>query len=580
MLLWPLSMPSGSKTKWNRHRTPTRRVRTRRRRWSGVAIGLVLLTVLVAVDGLAIWGIFSARRSARAATRVDLELQTQVHARSLESLLANLRADLVFLSQSPPIAQLPTIQDRSDPMVRRWLRLNAEGTLLLFFAANPAVERIAVRDAGGKVLILAGRLDGEPQILPADSTPDSMAGSRTDPEELPAGWLRGSWGISTPEVARLDAWIDAGRLLGLAAPGVEDRLLLEQERPSEAATADGTAWVTAPVVDDQWQPPVAWWLTRREAGGQVMRSFEELSRRYRTTLIVNLAVILLTLALATVAYRQVRWAARLEVENEQQARVRELERRLMHNERLASVGRLAAGLAHEINNPLEGMANFLSVLEEDLASGDLEGAARWTPKLRHGLERSASVIRQVLAFSDPARAPKEPVQLTEILDETVDFVGSNPAFRGVTIEWQAPPEEVRVLANRTTLGQLFLNLLLNACEAEIEKGAEDSLIAGTITVALTTHSTPRPLATVTVSDRGSGFNEDALEHLFEPFYSGRGSSGLGLAVCHGIVQDLDGRITASNRPGGGAEMRVDLPLPQAPAACEAPAALGEPATTP
>lgn len=559
-------MPSGSKTKWNRPRTEPRR----RRRWSGVAIGLVLLTVLVAVDGLAIWGIVSARQSARAATRVDLELQTQVHARSLESLLANLRADLVFLSQSPPIAQLPTIHDRSDPMVRRWLRLNAEGTLLLFFAANPALERIAVRDAGGQVLVMAGRLDGEPQILPTDST-DSMPSSQTHPEELPAGWLRGSWGIGTPEVARLDAWIDAGTLLGLAAPGVEDRLLLEQEPPSEAATADGTAWVAAPVVDDQWEPPVSWWLTRREAGGQVMRSFEELSRRYRTTLIVNLAVILLTLALATVAYRQVRRAARLEVENEQQARVRELERRLMHSERLASVGRLAAGLAHEINNPLEGMANFLSVLEEDLESGDLEGAARWTPKLRHGLERSASVIRQVLAFSDPARTPKEPVEITEILDETVDFVGSNPAFRGVTIEWQAPADGVRVLANRTTLGQLFLNLLLNACEAEIEKGAEDAPIAGAITVELTTHSTPRPVATVTISDRGSGFNEDTLEHLFEPFYSGRGSSGLGLAVCHGIVQDLDGRITASNRPGGGAEMRVDLPLPQATAASDAPA---------
>jgi signal transduction histidine kinase len=549
-------MQSGAETQWTRPPSESRQAESRRRRrWSGVALGLVLLTVLVAVDGLAIWGIFSARRSARAAARLDLELQTQVHARSLESRLANLRADLVFLSQSPPIAQLPTIRDRSDPMVRRWLRLNAEGTLLLFFAANPAIERIAVHDATGDVLVIAGRLDGEPQILPADST--------LGPEDLPTGWLRGSWGIGSPEVARLDAWIDAGTLLGLAAPGVEDRLLLEQEPPSEAAVADGTAWVSAPVVDDQWEPPVAWWLTRREAGGQVMRSFEELSRRYRTTLIVNLAVILLTLALATVAYRQVRRAARLEVENEQQARVRELERRLMHSERLASVGRLAAGLAHEINNPLEGMANFLSVLEEDLDSGDLEGAARWTPKLRHGLERSASVIRQVLAFSDPARTPKEPVEITRILDETVDFVGSNPAFRGVTIEWQAPPEEVRVLANRTTLGQLFLNLLLNACEAAIEQGAQDAPVAGTITVLLTTHSTPRPVVTVSVADRGSGFNEDALEHLFEPFYSGRGSSGLGLAVCHGIVQDLDGRITASNRPGGGAEMRVDLPLPAA-----------------
>lgn len=532
------------------------------RRSTPAAIGLVLLTVLVAVNALAIWGIVSARRSVRAAARADLELQTQVHARTLEALLANLRADLLFLSQSPPIAKLPAIHDQEDPMARRWLRLDAEATLLLFFAANPAVERIEVHHADGSLLMVAGLLDGAPQILPPEPAPE--------PRDMPTV-VHGSWAVGSPDAARLDSWIEAHALLGQAAPGVEERLRLELEEPTGDVEPEDTLSVAVPVVDDQWTPPVAWWLLRREMDGQFLRSFELLSRRYRTTLAVNVAVILLTLALAVVAYRQVQSAARLEAENEQQARSRELERRLMHSDRLASVGRLAAGLAHEINNPLEGMSNFLSVLEEDLRGGDAAGASRWTPKLRQGLDRAASVIRQVLSFSNPARVPKEWVDVAQVLDETIEFVGSNPAFREVEIRRRVPEDGVGALANRTTLGQLFLNLLINACEAEIRRQADGTTGHGLVEVDLRVEDgAPPTWLSVTVLDRGSGFDEEALDHLFEPFYSGRGSSGLGLAVCQDIVQDLGGRITASNRHGGGAKMQVELPVRKPGAANETP----------
>ena len=303
-----------------------------------------------------------------------------------------------------------------------------------------------------------------------------------------------------------------------------------------------------------------WLLVRDEAASQVLRSFDVLSQRYRTTLLFNAAVILFTVVLAAFALRQVSRAARLEAENRQQARVRELERQLMHSERLAGVGRLAAGMAHEINNPLAGMSSYLSLLQDDLEQGDVESATATAPKIREGLDRAAKVVRQILAFSDPARAPKEPVDLCRIVRDTADFVADNPAFENVTVKRNLPDEPVRVHGNATALGQVVLNLLLNACEMQIDGGEVDLSL-----IVLNDRNGDPAKAIVSVFDRGPGFDHEALEHLFEPFYSGRGSSGLGLSVCHGIVRDHGGTIEAGNRRqmrrgGEGAFVHVKLPF--------------------
>lgn len=530
------------------------------RRWSGATLGLALLAVLVAVNGVAIGAVLDARRSARDAARIDLELETQVHARSLEAAMANLRADLAFLAQSPPIAQLAPIESERDPMVRRWQRLDAESTLLLFFVPQPALQRVSVEAADGRPLMVVGRLDGVPQILstpvPGDAGPDA---SRSDPipQTTPpdVALLEASSSIGSPEVGRLRAWIDPSELISQVAVGLEDRLRLEARQPSGDAR-QGEVQVSIPLSDAAWTPSQTWWLTRSEPNLQVVQSFEDQTRRYRTVLALNLIVVLLTLGLGYLAFRQARDNARLEAENAQQARVRELERSLMHSERLASVGRLAAGMAHEINNPLEGMANYLTVLEEDLDRGDLEQATEWTPRLRQGLDRAAGVLRQVLAFSDPGKGPKEAVDLSEAVAETVNFVASNPAFRSVPIRWRKPDHPIVVFANPTAVGQLVLNLLLNACEAQLENRGAPSESA----VEVTCDTDDAGRAVLVVADHGPGFDPEVLDHLFEPFFSGRGSSGLGLAVCHGIVQDVGGTITASNREGGGARLRIELPM--------------------
>lgn len=517
-------------------------VRTQR---SVVALTLLLVAVLLAVNALAVAGLVSARRSLVASARADLELQTLVQARTIESDLVSLRADLLLLSRSRALEQYAADREASDPMVRRWSRLNAEGAVLLFLSANPSVVRLHLGTAGQDPLLIAGSPQGDPQILAGPSLIAVEPGN-TAP-------LRGAWPVRgrTSEEISLEAVIDPDALLGAMRPGARARL----SRASPAESYDPTSPLlraTARVQDSHWDPPVDWWLVREEPEGSWIEPVSTLSRRYRSTLLTNLALIPLSLGLALLAYRQVRRATRLEALNEQQAQVRELERRLMHSERLASVGRLAAGMAHEINNPLEGMANFLRVLEDDLAQGDLQSASRWPPKLRQGLDRSASVLRRVLTFSDPARTPREWVDVAKVVAEAIDFVASNPEFNSVEIRCDRPAKTFGCLANPTTLGQLFLNLLLNACEAVVESGGSREPIEVTLR-----HDGER--IRIGVADRGPGFDDAALEHLFEPFYSGRGSSGLGLAVCYGIVRDLGGEITASQRTGGGALVVVELP---------------------
>jgi signal transduction histidine kinase len=231
----------------------------------------------------------------------------------------------------------------------------------------------------------------------------------------------------------------------------------------------------------------------------------------------------------------------------------------MHSERLASVGRLAAGIAHEINNPLEGMANYLDLLREDLERGDVAAARQLAARVGEGLGRAAGITRRVLDYSDPGHAPKGALDLRQAVDDAVGFVRGSRAFSGVEVSLDCGDEALPVRAEPTALGQLFLNLLLNACEAQPDGGTVEVTARRTAAAGGAAGS----LARVEVADRGSGIPPEAMDHLFEPFYSTRGSTGLGLSVCHGVVSDHGGTLRAANRRGGGARFVVELPLAEA-----------------
>jgi signal transduction histidine kinase len=227
------------------------------------------------------------------------------------------------------------------------------------------------------------------------------------------------------------------------------------------------------------------------------------------------------------------------------AKNQELERR----KRLAALGEMAAGLAHEIRNPLGGIALFASLLEQDC-----QGSATSLDlvcKIQKGVDRLDGVVSNVLAFARPGQMQRRCTRLGLILAEAMEM--ARPHFvRGSVegaIEDGACDEELWVDAGQ--LQQAILNLLVNAAEASPAGGQ----------VLLSTRRLGCDRVEIEVADRGSGIADEASERLFNPFYTTKETgTGLGLAIVHRVVESHGGTIRAANRPGGGAAFTICLPL--------------------
>lgn len=527
--------------------TPSRQAPAKLGPPAGLRLGAALLLLLALIDVVAIAGIFTARRNAREEAMAELQRQAELDARSFEALLAKHYGDLTFLAKAPALPRFLLLAARpADPTARRWSTLDAEATLVLAAQASPAFARLAVFDAGGASRLVVGRRDGAPLALPADSP--APAGFAVAEVDLPGG-------------GRLAAWLDAAALLAVVAPG--DRLLpLDPVTPAAEVAAgpaasgkDALLRVAVPLRTGLFPGFPPHLLERAVPAGSAFGGFDDLAQQYGAALFLNLAIVGLTVALGLLALRQVRRMGELEASQALEARHRELERQLLHTERLSSVGRLAAGLAHEINNPLAGMSTHLELLELDLAEGQIEAARKRVKTLGDGLGRVAGVVRRVLTFADPGRRGGGEVDLCALVADTVAFVRSGPEGRGAEIAWRCEVP-FPIEGDAVTLGQLLLNLLQNA--VQIAGAAGPIEVSATAGAGLSEAAGQGVL--LRVADRGPGLGPEAERHIFEPFYSGRGSTGLGLAVSRGIVQAHGGTIEGRNREDGpGAEFLVHLP---------------------
>lgn len=269
---------------------------------------------------------------------------------------------------------------------------------------------------------------------------------------------------------------------------------------------------------------------------------------------------------------------------------RKLEGRLRLSERMASVGRLAAGVAHELNNPLTYVIANIGHLVEELprlarslapqpeapALGELPPIqalklgelARAASEALAGAERARQVVRDLRSLSrNDTEAPRR-LELGPVL-ETAANMGKHEARHRARLRLElgaTPP----VYAPPSRLGQVFLNLIVNAAEATPEGAPDDHEIA------VRSYAAPDGRAIVEVSDTGSGMSEQVLASLFSPFFTTKPSgTGLGLSICHGIVSSLGGEISIESEKGKGSTFRVALP----PAPPDAPAHRG-PSTVP
>ena len=246
-----------------------------------------------------------------------------------------------------------------------------------------------------------------------------------------------------------------------------------------------------------------------------------------------------------------------------QQRLEELERttaeltaaqdQLMRSARLAAVGQLSAGVAHEIGNPLAAIRGLLDLLQAGHLDPDEE--REFLSRIQHETERIHHTIRDLLDFSrsdaELSTRIESSSELSEVVSDTVKLVDRQSRFREIDLTLGLDEGLPRVRGDRERLRQLLLNLLFNAADALGGKGS----------IALRA-SNGGGRVRLTVEDDGPGIDEAILEQVFDPFVTtkpaGQGT-GLGLAVCHTIVERLGGSIEARNRPAGGASFEVQLP---------------------
>lgn len=230
-----------------------------------------------------------------------------------------------------------------------------------------------------------------------------------------------------------------------------------------------------------------------------------------------------------------------------------LERELRHTERLASVGRLAAGIAHELGAPLNVIdARAEQLLEKPQTA--LEKREKNLNIIRAQTEKISRLIRQLLTLARPYNFRIVPLDLNEIVSLTIEQIAENAMRQKVEIEF-SEVENLIVSADRDYLQQVFLNILMNAIQA-MPTGGNLKILLGNET------KNGANFAFVKFSDTGAGITKENLEKIFDPFYTtkdiGEGT-GLGLAVSHRIIEEHGGFIEAENNLGGGATFSIYLP---------------------
>jgi len=242
--------------------------------------------------------------------------------------------------------------------------------------------------------------------------------------------------------------------------------------------------------------------------------------------------------------------------------IRELEEAVRQADRLSSLGALAAGLAHEIKNPLGGIRGAAQLLERELPdNADLRD---YTRVMLKEVQRVNRIVEELLELASPRKLELTKVNLHKILGDIVLLQKRTVDERRVTFQQQFDPSIPPILADDALLTQLFLNLIKNAVEAVGEAGLIKVTSRVLSDYSMTQKGERRSrMVAIEVSDDGPGIRKEELDHLFTPFYTTKAKgTGLGLAICHKIVAEHRGMIRVESETTKGTTFTVMLPLIQ------------------
>jgi len=233
--------------------------------------------------------------------------------------------------------------------------------------------------------------------------------------------------------------------------------------------------------------------------------------------------------------------------------LKRLEEQLIQAEKLAAMGQMLAGVAHELNNPLTAILGVTELLRE--RPGADESTKRQLELTHRQARRAARIVQNLLEFSRPASPQKKPLDLNNILERTLQLHEHSLRRNNIGVDFRLPGELPGVVGDANQLIQVFLNLITNAEQAirEVRDSGRIQIRAGRNGNQLT----------ITVQDDGVGIRPEALQRIFDPFYTTKrpgGGTGLGLSICMSIIREHGGNIEAETLPAGGSAFTIYLPV--------------------
>ena len=231
---------------------------------------------------------------------------------------------------------------------------------------------------------------------------------------------------------------------------------------------------------------------------------------------------------------------------------RELQQELTLTSRLASIGEVAAGIAHEINNPLTGVIGFAQMMSQMDIPADVKEAVE---VINDGATRTAGIVEKLLTFARRNRPGKEYADINSIVDSTVEIRSYEMRTNNIEVTTELASDLPRTMVNVGQLQQVFLNIIINAEQAMVAAHEGGELTVRTETV--------NGSIRVSLADDGPGIAKDSIGKIFDPFFTTKGEeggTGLGLSVSYGIIKEHGGKISAKSTPGKGATFAVELPV--------------------
>ena len=230
---------------------------------------------------------------------------------------------------------------------------------------------------------------------------------------------------------------------------------------------------------------------------------------------------------------------------------KKMDEQLMLNDRLASIGQLVSGVAHELNNPLTGVIGFSELLLEKEVPDDVHEDLI---TINREAKRTAGIVKGLLTFVRKQAIEKETVDINCIIQEVLQLRSYEQRVSNIEVITRFATDSPQIMGNSTQLQQVFINLIVNAEQAMLEAHGRGALTVSTERVG--------NIVKTCFSDDGAGIKPENMRRLFTPFFTtkevGKGT-GLGLSICHGIVTEHGGRIYAESEPGKGATFIVELP---------------------